>query len=519
MMKKILLYLISLVFSSTIVLTLYIDNNVLGFIHYFKFDYIFFIPTIILSIIIYIIFKYLLTLLSKIEIRTSSKVWNHRTTFICSFVSILLTGLLFLLTFYPGTCMVDTLQLLADPVGYSFQYPLLYSLFFSKLYYFFYSVFGSMNVAFFLISLIQLIFMTTILSYLITWSHKVFKSNIFTLLTIIYFNICTIFTNLNSANLRDTLFAAFILLLIPLLYEIINTKGNCLSNASYKRRCIIIMGFLLIIRNNGLFMVFILLVILLMKYRQPFKDLLFIFICVLFIYNIPYLLPLKYHKPRLFQESVAIPLQQVAYTLKYDDLSTNEVEYLNNIMPNEIMKDFYDPFSVDSIKWDIMFDRFYLNDTKDQFLSIWFKNIGKHFQGYTKAYLLSTYDLWSIHRFSNYESRFLEIDFNDTNIVDHYKQLKNKSLLPTDVALILTKYYEKSTIFVNNGTLFWIYVFLGLIIYFKHQKKYLLLFVPFLSIWLNLMVATPLSSAFRYMCVFGYALPFMILVCFFKRVD
>lgn len=519
MIKKIFIYLVSLIFSSTIVLTLYIDNNVDVFISSFQFNYMFIIPTLIFSIIIYIVLKYILRLISKINIKPSKKLWKVQIVFLCSFISIFLSGLLFLLTFYPGTCMVDSLQLLIDPVGYSFQYPLIYSLLSSKLYYFFYNLSNSVNIAFFIISLIQLLFMTTVLSYLITWSHKTFKSNIFTLLTVLYFNIFTIFANLNSAHLRDSLFAAFVLLLIPLLYEIINTKGMCLEKDKFKLRCVITIGFLTLIRNNGIFMVLMLLVILIIKYKKMIKDLILITLSILFIYSIPLLLPKSYHTEPLFQESVAIPLEQIAYILKYESLSSSGKDYINSIIPIEVMVDNYNPFSVDSIKWHIMFDRFYLNDTNDKFMSVWTRNILKHSEGYTKAYLLCTYDLWSVHKFSNYESRFLEIESNDTNVESYYGDLKNENILPSNIGKILESFYERTTMYVNNGTLFWIYVFLGLLIYYKSKNKYLLLFIPFLGIWFNLMISTPLSSAFRYMCAFAYALPFMIALCFFRSVD
>lgn len=519
MIKKIFIYLVSLVFSSMVVLTLYIDSNTLTFINQFHFNYMFLIPTIIFSIIIYIVLNYLLKLLSKYEMKPSTKVWKAQIVFLWSFISIFLSGLLFLLTFYPGTCMVDSLQLLIDPIGYSFQYPLIYSLLFSKLYYFFYNLSNSMNIAFFIISLIQLLFMTTVLSYVITWSHKTFKSNIFTLLTILYFNIFTIFANLNSAHLRDPLFAAFILLLIPLLYKIINTKGECLKKDKFKLRCVITIGFLTLIRNNGIFIVLILLIILFIKYKKMIKDLILITLSILFIYSIPLLLPKNYHTEPLFQESVAIPLEQIAYISKYESLSDNDKDYINNIIPIEIMVDNYNPFSVDSIKWNIMFDRFYLNDTKDKFMSVWTRNMLKHSEGYTKAYLLCTYDLWSVHKFSNYESRFLEIESNDTNVESYYGDLKNENILPFNISKFLRSFYERTTIYINNGTLFWIYVFLGLLIYYKSKNKYLLLFIPFLGIWFNLMIGTPLSSAFRYMCAFAYALPFMIALCFFRSVD
>ena len=279
------------------------------------------------------------------------------------------------------------------------------------------------------------------------------------------------------------------------------------------------MGFLTLIRNNGIFMVLILLLVLFIKFKKRIKDLILITLSVLVICSIPLLLPKTYRTEPLFQESVAIPLEQIAYVAKYESLSRSDKEYINNIIPIEVMIDIYDPFSVDNIKWDIMFDRFYLNKTKEKFISVWTKNMMKHFDGYIKAYLLSTYDLWSIHRFSNYESRFLEIEFNDANVEAYYSDLKNENILPYNLDSFLKNFYEKTTIYFNNGTLFWIYMFLALLICYKRKSKYLLLFVPFLGIWLNLMIGTPLSSAFRYMCAFGYALPFIIPVSFFRSVD
>ena len=56
-----------------------------------------------------------------------------------------------------------------------------------------------------------------------------------------------------------------------------------------------------------------------------------------------------------------------------------------------------------------------------------------------------------------------------------------------------------------------------LLVIYKNKKDYIILFIPFLTLWLNHMVATPLSSALRYMSPLGYALPFIIGIVLYKE--
>ncbi len=516
--RQIILLIVSMFLSISLLLTLYISKEgTEQFFQQFKFDGWFCLKILLLSLIIFVIFEFILKKGANITIAQSKKVWNYKWVLIISFASIFVTSLVFLLTYYPGSCMVDTLHLLFDPVGYSFQYPLLYSLLFSTIYNFCYDITGSMNVAFFIISLIQMIFMCGVLSYMICWFHKTFKSNICTLGALIYFNGFTIFSNLNSANLRDSLFAAFILLLITIIYDIVNTKGKILENDKYAVKAIIIMGLLTIIRNNGIFTILILMAILFVRYKKSAKYVLKLSIGVLSIFMIPRLLPSEYKREGLFQESVAVPLQQLVYTMKYESLNEEDMEYLNKIMDTDAMVETYNPYCIDEIKWSLIFRRDYLNDTKDTFIKVWLKNFPNHVEGYTKAYVTNSYSLWSINKFNNWESRFLGIDLYDLTVYPYFTELYNERVLPEKIHNHLRNFYEHTVSYVNNGTIFWIYIFLGLLLIYKNKKEYLLVLLPFMCIWLNLMIASPLSSAFRYMCAFGYALPFIMTLVFVKR--
>lgn len=514
-MKKnnVIVYIISLFFSISVVLTLYIGNlNSINatFFKEFHFNFLFIIPVILVSLIVFLILKVLLFIFEKIGINQSNKLLNSKLIFVISLISIFLSGLLFLITYYPGTGMVDSLQIISNPVGFSSHYPLIYSLISSNIFKFYFSITNIVNLSFFLMELTQLIFVSVILSYVIYYFHKTFKSNMFSIFTILYFNILTIFSNLNSAHLRDTIFSMFILLLIIKLYEIIKSKGLCLSNDKFRYKFLLIIILLVFTRNNAIFSLLILMAVLFIKYKNQYKSLILCTIVILVFTNFNLLLPKKYYKKSLFQESISHPLQQVAYILKYDNVSQYDKDYLNDIMDIDIMSTVYDPFMVDEIKWHELFNGHYLNDTKDKFMKLWFKYMKKYPEDYLKAYVLNTYSLWSINSYVYWESTFLYINSN-------YRNLKNERILPRTIQNKLEKIYSKTTRYLNNGSIFWIYVFIGLILVYKSKKEYLVMLLPFFCIWLNLMVASPLASAFRYMCVFGYGLPFVLTLTFTRE--
>ena len=511
--KNIVTYFVGIFFSAMLVLTIYIgkySNYNDSFITEFHFNKWFFVPILIISIPCFFILRYALNLFSKFSIKSSKKSWNSNKIFLISLFSIFISGIIFLLTYYPGTGLIDSIHIISNPISFSNQYPLIYSLISYAFFQIFFFITNSMNLSFFLMELTQLVFMTFILAYIITWFHKKYNSNFFTIFNILYFNVLTIFSNYNSAHLRDTIFSALFLILIVLLHELIETNGICLTLDKFRTKIVIVLCLLSYTRNNAIFTIFILLLFLFIKYKKYYKELIVIIFCVMIMSNITIFLPEKYNREKLFQESASVPIQQLSYIITYEDISVEDKEYIDNLLPTEIIKELYHPFIVDRIKWSVLFDNYYLNKTKKEFLKVWLKNMNNHSEGYLKAYLLNTYGLWSINEFSDWESCFFEI--NST-----YKNLKNTPIFPANIQKKLEKFYQITCRYINNGAIFWIYVFLFLLLIYKKKKEYLLIFVPFFSIWLNLMLASPLSSAFRYMSMFGYALPFILTITFSKQ--
>lgn len=162
----------------------------------------------------------------------------------------------------------------------------------------------------------------------------------------------------------------------------------------------------------------------------------------------------------------------------------------------------------------LFFDRNYLNETKGEFVKVWIKNIPNNIELYTKSYLANTYYLWAIKKFEPWQSCFLTLDTFDFGTGNYFDGLENKQIWPNNIQKFMTNFYEHTIYYLNNGGCFWLYVLLALIVIFKNQKDKLIYFIPCGAIWLNLMLAAPLSVALRYMCSYIYLLPFLLIIIF-----
>ena len=301
-----------------------------------------------------------------------------------------------------------------------------------------------------MLSFIQLILMSIIISYVIYFFHKKIKSNLLTIITIIYFTILPIFSNLNITHLKDTIFSGFILLLISILYEIIESNGNYLKKDKNRFILMFISMCMIFTRNNAIIIFLVLILVLLIKYKKYYKYFIILSVFILMVSNTKYLLPKKYHKKGLYQESISHPIQQLAFVNKYKKISLDDEKFLNNIMNSEIASHVYDPYMVDTMKWNPCFDSFYLDKHKKEFNKIWFKYLKKYPSDYLKAYILNTYDLWSIGEFYVWESNFFVLDST-------YKNLDNKIIIPKSIYRDLDSFYRTFTIYLNNGCIFFIF--------------------------------------------------------------
>ena len=207
----------------------------------------------------------------------------------------------------------------------------------------------------------------------------------------------------------------------------------------------------------------------------------------------------------LFQESVGIPIQQIgAAVVKGKPLTPNQEEYLYTLLPKEQWQ-CYSPACSDNLKWNAHFDREFLNQTKLQFLRIWFELFLQNPKIYTEAYILNTYGIWGIETRNKEQYYFTLIDDNTLGLIQ-------KSPLPEMLRYLIAHYYcnRFTCRYLSMGTAYWILFATTLWILYKKSYLHFTITIPLWMLFISLLLATPIAFAFRYGFVMSMILPFII---------
>ena len=513
--KNIITYIICLLFCFSFILTKEIGSSKLfptEFINNFHFSFMFFLKSIILSLIVFVITKLLIYVIKKVKFKKNNTLNNK--IFILIFLLIFSSGLLFLLTYYPVENMGDTLYILYSPISIATQHPLFYNLSIYIPYKIFLKLFSNVNLALFLTSTIQLIIMSSIITFILWWFNKTFKNKLLTIILSIYFVIVPIISNYNVALIKDSIFAGILLLYIPILYNVIITKGKWIDNKKNMILSSIVFILTSLIRNNGFYIIIFILFILIINYRKYYKS----WILLLIISFISYKAPTLFVKDKpLFQEKVGVPIQQIAYTAFVDGDIKNNKEYLDKWFINGDIKSHYSPYATDTIKWSSDFDSEYFNSNEKELFSTYFDLLPNNFESYVKSYLLITYGYWNLDEINYNQSRFLGLDDTDENAIKLFPELHEKQLFPDIIQNFLTSFYETFTTYLSGGICLWILMFIIIYLINTNRYKYIIILLPLIGNFLTLMLSGPLSMAFRYTVGYAYLLPIIISIVLIKN--
>ena len=124
--KKILIVVISLLFGIVISLEWEIlKNGIDYFISDFNISLLFVCKVLLFSVVFFLIIK----LLSLVKLKVNKReIINDKKLRIITFMLVFISSSIFLLTYYPGSDMNDTIYILSDPIYNSCVYPYVYSI-------------------------------------------------------------------------------------------------------------------------------------------------------------------------------------------------------------------------------------------------------------------------------------------------------------------------------------------------------------------------------------------------------
>lgn len=442
---------------------------------------------------------------------TYNKQYKFITT---NFFLLLSIHILTYVIFWPGVGNADTLYILKSDLGKSSQHPWFYCLIIKILKGVIHQLTGSYNykLVVSICAIFQIITAVLLECYIL---YSLYKENAHPLLLIfaeIYYFLSPTLIIYSFTVIKDIPFSLALTAFIICLKKLYFTPDNCID----KKQLIItfsLMAFLILCRNNGIYIVIITILGLLIYRFKEYKKILILLagcICIVLISNA---VVKKIGKEHLFKETAGVPLQQIAAVIAKDGrVYEEQSEFINNVMPLNDIKERYNPYTVDAIKWGgSSIDDKYLNNNKIQFLKVWAQLLPDNFDIYVESYLKLTYGFWSVseNKVSHVYISLFDNGFNNSN----KKWIKNnnitrESYISTPLRDLIA---EGGRRFLGEGQCIWILVSCLIIMYCSHQKKeYLWIYSPLWTLCLTLMVSLPIYHQWRYIYAIPLCLPLLL---------
>ncbi len=438
-----------------------------------------------------------------------------RRYFLLAAAGMFLWRLPFLLAFYPAPGMNDTVFMMENPLYASVQFPWFYSLLYGYGSAWGKEIFGSREPVLFLLSLLQAAGLSLGLTAFAFWVKNHWDKRAGWGLYG-YFLLFPMVGNYSIAAVRDGCFSLALLFWVWLFLR--NAEKE---RVSWGILFAALLGTMLF-RSNGL-LVSLLLTAVLYGLERNKKILAAFFLCAALSILPGQVIRQAHHWEPLFQESMAIPLQQLGRVTKMEGVrSERAVSFMNAILPDEEWKKEYSPYTVDFVKWHDDFQRNRLNQEKGEFLKVWAETGLANPRLYVEGWLTETYALWNLDPLEyGVQSRFgwaltdentkaMKPKENDLMAVGNFP-------MPAKVKALFGNLSFEGSRFLGTGLCLWLTLFAGLLFYERGQKKWALALLP---LWVNtatLLLSTPASAVFRYSFVYVLVIPLVVLLVVLKR--
>ncbi len=486
------------------------------------------IHTVTFLILIFIFYKVISFLFKKLdnikwkesqEFNKIIKIFNKHPFLFC-FIIILICWLPYIISFYPAILSPDpsyqimqffhidnkysTYSILLDPsVIITNHHPVIHTLLLGSMVKIG-TLLGSVNIGLFLYSIIQILILSSTLSYTIVFLKNIKIPTKYLLLCLIIYALTPVFPFYSMSAVKDVIFGSLIILYIISIYQFMNKKEITFKDMLKE---LLLMILIILFRNNG-FHVILLSFPFLLFYKNK-KQILMIFLLML-TFNITYnkvILPYFKITPSSIREVLSIPFQQTArYVNEYDsELSEKDKKIIDQVLEYDTLATRYNPELADPVK--NKFNRYYKSEDLKEYFKVWKKGLFKHPITYIEATVHNTYGYFypfktNWYFYHKYDTRIVKKGFDY-----HYNSLSSERNFLTIIATIFP-YIPVIGFLVNIGFNSWILLFM--VCYLIYQKKYKSLVVLLPSFVLLLVcVASPANTYFRYALPNIFAMPLL----------
>lgn len=439
------------------------------------------------------------------------------------FFCILAGWLFWFLYNYPGVMTPDSISQFSQATGliaYSSHHSLIHTLLFQGFYSLGHALTGSVNAGIACYIVFQMLVLAGVETCCVSLLAKSGLPRFLRALWVAFWALLP-YNGIYAVTMwKDVLFSAFVLLYVLALYRLLETSDR---NGIRRPRLLILLfvsgWFTCMLRSNGIYVFIFTLPFVLFTFRHCLKTMaaiqLSILLLALFVKG-PVFGYFAVASPH-FTESLSIPLQQVARVVtEKRPLTEGQTNLIGQIVDVSLIPEYYDPVISDPIKALVIYNNAdYLSSHKGEFFRLWLELGLTYPRDYAEAFIDQTKGYWfpAPAQLRTYEGMSPnEVGLSWPHLL--------RGQIPVKISEILLKmpdFLPVYGILWSIGAFTWLMLFLAAFQLLYGERRYLLLYLPFIATILTLLAATPVASDLRYAYPVFLGMPLMLSIPVLKR--
>lgn len=205
-------------------------------------------------------------------------------------------------------------------------------------------------------------------------------------------------------------------------------------------------------------------------------------------------------------ENYGVPLQQVGAVAAYEgDISAEQQEIIENILPNTDIKKVYSPALADSLKWSKSFNAEYFDSHTYDFLKTWLGLLKQNPRIFVNAYLYETLGFWDA-------TEVCGPAYVQNAVCDNIYGIKDRDLLEEWTGISIKEAVDPFKNLISCAVPFWLWLLGAFITMKRYGIRSGFIFSAGLGVWLTVMIATPIAFSMRYVSPLLFCFPFVFIV-------
>lgn len=461
--------------------------------------------------------------------------------FLSAFVIIILAWLPYLIGYYPGIFMGDTgaqisqffqlpngtsnyLNLISSAQLINNHHPVLHTVLMGGFVKIGREMLGSDNLGIFMYTVFQYLCCAGAISYGISYLRRMRMPYWAQGGMIVFASVYPVFPRYAVLLSKDTLFSSVFLVYVILLVDLVRNPGTVSGNRKKQAGWICVMLLLMMLRQNGIYVVLFSLPVLLL-YRKQKKQMM----CMVRIFVVAIGFYLLYTNvlfsalsitPGSKREMLSVPFQQTARYVKdhSDEVTGKEKEAISAVLDYDKLASLYDPNISDPVK-----NTFNEDATKkdlNRYFRTWLRMFFKHPGTYVQATLGNYYGYFymgedatdrRVRYYQQFSQKCMDKRINKKGFDFYYPEQTEGVRMHLEMYSEVAIHLPILSIFQASAFYTWTVILCVVFLIWKKRYRGLIVFLPAISVVLVCMVS-PVNGTiyFRYMLALMYAMPVLL---------